>query len=229
MIQVIALLNPFSTEKTQFETEKKSIKEILEKIDPGRAVNTGWRVMVDDVIITDFDSTPEDGQTVYIKLVPEGGGTPQQQGGAMKGGGWAAIALGVASIFIPVVGPFLGAALIGSGVGMVLGGTVLMNLDIPSLNDRESPEQSPSIRGSRNQMRQLGVIPFLFGTRRIYADLAATSFTWVDRNGDQYLYQLFCAGQKDMEIDVSTIKIADTLLADYSGGSIGNILARITR
>ena len=225
MIQVIALLNPFSAEKTQFETEKKSIKEILEKIDPYKAVNTGWRVMVDDVIITDFDLIPEDGQTVYIKLVPEGGGTPQQQGGAMKGGGWAAIALGVASIFIPVVGPFLGAALIGSGVGMVLGGTVLMNLDIPSLNDRESPEQSPSIRGSRNQMRQLGVIPYLFGTRRIYADLAATSYTWVDRNGDQYLYQLFCAGQKDIEIDTSTIKIADTLLADYSGGSIDNILA----
>lgn len=225
MIQVIALLNPFSAAKTQFETDKKSIKEILEKNDPYKAVNTGWRVMVDDVIITDFDSTPEDGQTVYIKLVPEGGGTPQQQGGAMKGGGWAAIALGVASIFIPVVGPFLGAALIGSGVGMVLGGTVLMNLDIPSLNDRESPEQSPSIRGSRNQMRQLGVIPYLFGTRRIYADLAATSYTWVDRNGDQYLYQLFCAGQKDIEIDTSTIKIADTLLADYSGGSIDNILA----
>ena len=225
MIQVIALLNPFSAEKTQFETEKKSIKEIIEKIDPYKAVNTGWRVMVDDVIITDFDLIPEDGQTVYIKLVPEGGGTPQQQGGAMKGGGWAAIALGVASIFIPVVGPFLGAALIGSGVGMVLGGTVLMNLDIPSLNDRESPEQSPSIRGSRNQMRQLGVIPFLFGTRRIYADLAATSYTWVDRNGNQYLYQLFCAGQKDIEIDTSSIKIADTLLADYSGGSIDNILA----
>lgn len=225
MIRVIALLNPFSAEKTQFETEKKSIKEILEKIDPYKAVNTGWRVLIDDVIITDFDLIPEDGQAVYIKLVPEGGGTPKEQGGAMKGGGWAAIALGIAAIFIPVVGPFLGAALIGSGVGMVLGGTVLMNMDIPSLNDREQPEQSPSIRGSRNQMRQLGVIPYLFGTRRIYADLAATSYTWVDRNGDQYLYQLFCAGQKDMEIDTSTIKIADTLLADYSGGSIDNILA----
>ena len=225
MIQVIALLNPFSAEKTQFETEKKSIKEILEKIDPYKAVNTGWRVMVDDVVITEFDLIPEDGQTVYIKLVPEGGGTPKEQGGAMKGGGWATIALGIAAIFIPVVGPFLGAALIGSGVGMVLGGTVLMNMDIPSLNDREQPEQSPSIRGSRNQMRQLGVIPYLFGTRRIYADLAATSYTWVDKNGDQYLYQLFCAGQKDIEIDTSTIKIADTLLADYSGGSIDNILA----
>lgn len=225
MIRVIALLNPFSAEKTQFETDKKSIKEILEKIDPYKAVNTGWRVLIDDVIITDFDLIPEDGQTVYIKLVPEGGGTPKEQGGAMKGGGWATIALGIAAIFIPVVGPFLGAALIGSGVGMVLGGTVLMNMDIPSLNDRESPEQSPSIRGSRNQMRQLGVIPFLFGTRRIYADLAATSYTWVDRNGDQYLYQLFCAGQKDIEIDTGTIKIADTLLADYSGGSIDRILA----
>ena len=225
MIQVIALLNPFSAEKTQFETEKKSIKEILEKIDPYKAVNTGWRVMVDDVAITEFDLIPEDGQTVYIKLVPEGGGTPKEQGGAMKGGGWATIALGIAAIFIPVVGPFLGAALIGSGVGMVLGGTVLMNMDIPSLNDREQPEQSPSIRGSRNQMRQLGVIPYLFGTRRIYADLAATSYTWVDRNGNQYLYQLFCAGQKDIEIDKNTIKIADTLLADYSGGSIDSILA----
>ena len=224
MIQVIALLNPFSAEKTQFETEKKSIKEILEKIDPGRAVNTGWRVMVDDVIITDFDLIPEDGQTVYIKLVPEGGGTPQQQGGAMKFAGYAMSLVG-GILTLTGVGAGLGLALIGTGIGMVAGGTVLMNVNIPSLNDRESPEQSPSIRGSRNQMRQLGVIPYLFGTRRIYADLAATSFTWVDRNGDQYLYQLFCAGQKDIEIDTSTIKIADTLLADYSGGSIDRILA----
>ena len=224
MIQVIALLNPFSAEKTQFETDKKSIKEILEKIDPYKAVNTGWRVMVDDVIITDFDSTPEDGQTVYIKLVPEGGGTPQQQGGAMNFAGYAMALVG-GILTLTGVGAGLGLALIGTGIGMVAGGTVLMNVNIPSLNDRESPEQSPSIRGSRNQMRQLGVIPFLFGTRRIYADLAATSYTWVDRNGDQYLYQLFCAGQKDIEIDTSTIKIADTLLADYSGGSIDNILA----
>ena len=224
MIQVIALLNPFSAEKTQFETEKKSIKEILEKIDPYKAVNTGWRVMVDDVIITDFDLIPEDGQTVYIKLVPEGGGTPKEQGGAMKFAGYAMALVG-GILTLTGVGAGLGLALIGTGIGMVAGGTVLMNVNIPSLNDRESPEQSPSIRGSRNQMRQLGVIPYLFGTRRIYADLAATSYTWVDRNGDQYLYQLFCAGQKDIEIDTSTIKIADTLLADYSGGSIDSILA----
>lgn len=224
MIQVIALLNPFSAEKTQFETDKKSIKEILEKIDPYKAVNTGWRVMVDDVIITDFDSIPENGQTVYIKLVPEGGGTPKEQGGAMKFVGYAMSLVG-GILTLTGVGSGLGLALIGTGIGMVAGGTILMNVNIPSLNDRESPEQSPSIRGSRNQMRQLGVIPYLFGTRRIYADLAATSYTWVDRNGNQYLYQLFCAGQKDIEIDKNTIKIADTLLADYSGGSIDSILA----
>lgn len=224
MIQVIALLNPFSAEKTQFETDKKSIKEIIEKIDPYKAVNTGWRVLIDDVIITDFDLIPEDGQTVYIKLVPEGGGTPKEQGGAMKFVGYAMSLVG-GILTLTGVGSGLGLALIGTGIGMVAGGTILMNVNIPSLNDRESPEQSPSIRGSRNQMRQLGVIPYLFGTRRIYADLAATSYTWVDRNGNQYLYQLFCAGQKDIEIDTSTIKIADTLLADYSSGSIDNILA----
>lgn len=224
MIQVIALLNPFSAEKTQFETEKKSIKEIIEKIDPYKAVNTGWRVLIDDVVITDFDLIPEDGQTVYIKLVPEGGGTPKEQGGAMKFVGYAMSLVG-GILTLTGVGSGLGLALIGTGIGMVAGGTILMNVNIPSLNDRESPEQSPSIRGSRNQMRQLGVIPYLFGTRRIYADLAATSYTWVDRNGNQYLYQLFCAGQKDIEIDKNTIKIADTLLADYSGGSIDSILA----
>lgn len=224
MIQVIALLNPFSAEKTQFETDKKSIKEIIEKIDPYKAVNTGWRVLIDDVIITDFDLIPEDGQTVYIKLVPEGGGTPKEQGGAMKFVGYAMALVG-GFLTLTGVGSGLGLALIGTGIGMVAGGTILMNVNIPSLNDRESPEQSPSIRGSRNQMRQLGVIPYLFGTRRIYADLAATSYTWVDRNGNQYLYQLFCAGQKDIEIDKNTIKIADTLLADYSGGSIDSILA----
>ncbi|MDY4466133.1 MAG: hypothetical protein SPE30_07600, partial [Candidatus Treponema excrementipullorum] len=136
LIQVIALLNPFSAEKTQFETEKKSIKEILEKIDPYKAVNTGWRVLIDDVIITDFDLIPEDGQTVYIKLVPEGGGTPKEQGGAMKFVGYAMSLVG-GILTLTGVGSGLGLALIGTGIGMVAGGTILMNVNIPSLNDRE--------------------------------------------------------------------------------------------
>ena len=225
-IKISALLNPFSSERKEFDVAPgQSIAEILKKIDTFHAVNTGWRVLVGDTVITDFSTVPADGERVYIKLVPEGNN--QEMGNGMKAGGGILIALGIAASFIPYVGGILGAALIGSGIGMLAGGIVMYNMQIPSLNEREKPEQDPSIRGSRNQMRPLGYIPFLFGKRRIYADLATSSYTWVDpADGSQYLYQLFCAGQKDQLIDKDTIKIDETLLKEYSAsGSIDQVLA----
>ena len=84
----------------------------------------------------------------------------------------------------------------------VANGVVTYNTDIPSTKTRETPEQSPAIRGSRNQSRPLGYIPILFGKRRVYADLIATPYTMVE-NGEQYFYQLFCCGQKNQTIDTS--------------------------
>lgn len=226
LIKVIANLNPFTTDRTEFSVEKKSIKEILEKIDARKAVNSGWRVMVGDEIISDIDFVPEDGQTVYIKLFPEGDN--RDTGTGMKvAGGIMAVAGGIVMAVTgwTGVGAMFGAMLMGAGVSMFAGGSVLYNLEIPSLSSGEQPEQDPSIRGSRNQIREFGVVPFLFGTRRIYADLAATSYTWVDpSDGSQYLYQLFCAGQKDMEIDTDSVKIDETLLPDYTTGSMSDIL-----
>ena len=118
-------------------------------------------------------------------------------------------------------------ALIGSGVACFAGGVVLYNMNVPapSTKKHEAPEQDPSIRGSENQLRPYGMIPTLFGKRRIYTDLAAKSYTWAE-NGSIYLHQLFCAGQKDMTIDTGTIKIEETLLKDYSSSKdINTILA----
>ena len=227
LIKVIANINPFTNDRIEFTTGKKPIKNILEKIDERKAVCCGWRVMVEDKIISDFSCVPEDGETVYIKLVPEGDN--REQGAGMKAGGFALTILGVviaAATSWTGIGAFAGMTLIGTGVGLMASGGVLYNLDIPTLSDRPQPEQDPSIRGSRNQMRQFGVVPFLLGTRRIYADLATTSYTWVDpADGSQYLYQLFCAGQKDLEIDVKTFKIAETLLEDFTTGSMEEILS----
>lgn len=228
-IKISALLNPFSSERKEFDVAPgQSIAEILKKIDTFHAVNTGWRVLTGDTVITDFSTVPADGEQVYIKLVPEGNN--QDMGNGMKVGGGILVALGViiaAATSWTGIGAGIGAALIGSGIGMLAGGIVLYNMQIPSLNEREKPEQDPSIRGSRNQMRPLGYIPFLFGRRRIYADLATSSYTWVDpADGSQYLYQLFCAGQKDQLIDKDTIKIDETLLKDYSAsGSVEQVLA----
>ena len=224
-IQVTAYLNPFSQERKVFNFEQGiSIQEIINKIDALHAVNTGWRVMIDDEIITDFERIPEEGQRVYLKLVPEND-SPKDTGAGMKVGGAALAVLGVILCFTPVAP--LGAALVGAGIGMFAGGMALYNINIPdvNMNDREKPEQDPSIRGSRNQMRPYGVVPVLLGRRRIYADQCANPYTWVDDDGDIWLYQLFCVGQKDLQIETNSIKIEETLLKNYSAtGDIARIL-----
>lgn len=230
-IHVTACLNPFSAEKTEFSfTQGLSVGDIITKIDVLHAVNTGWRVLFNDEPVSDFDRIPEENQHVYIKIVPEGDNRSTGRGMKVAGGVMTALGVvAVATLGWTGIGGFAGAMLIGAGVGMVAGGAVLYNLDIPSLDKKKqpSPEQDPSIRGSRNQSRPYGFVPVLFGRRRIYADLAASSCTWVDpSDGSVYLYQLFCAGQKDMEIDSSSIKIDETLLSDYSASkNISTILS----
>lgn len=230
-IRVTACLNPFSNEKTEYTFDSGiSVKEIIKKLDTLNAVNTGWRVLFDDEIVTDFERKPEENQHVYIKLVPEGDN--KEAGNGMKIGGGVLIAIGavigIATSFTGV-GAFVGAALIGAGVGALAGGIVLYNTEIPDITPnrkkQETPEQDPSIKGSRNQSRPFGIVPCLLGKRRIYDDLAAKNYTWVE-NGSAYLYQLFCVGQSDLTIDTSTIKIDETLLTDYSQtGDINKILS----
>lgn len=222
-IQVTACLNPFSGERKEFSFEQGiTINEIIRNLDALNAVNTGWRVMIDDEIITDFERVPEEGQRVYIKLVPEGDNN-KDSGAGMKIAGGLLTVVGAILAFTPASA--LGFCLIGCGVGMFTGGVVLYNIEIPSLSDREKPEQDPSIRGSRNQMRPYGKVPVLLGKRRIYADACANPYTWVDSEGAIWLHQLFCVAQKDIQIDTSTLKIDETLLKDYSAtGDISRVL-----
>lgn len=226
-IKILAQINPFSSEIVKLDEQAKlPIKDILKKLDSRKAINTGWRVLVDDTVVTDFDFIPDDNSTVYIKVVPEG--SNKEQGIGMKVGGAALVVLGViVAVATAGTGLFAGIALVGSGLGLLAGGVVLYNLDIPITKSRESPKQDPSIRGSQNQMRPRGYIPMLFGRRRIYPDLAMTSFTWVEpESGSVYLYQLFCAGQKNQKIEVDSIKLGETLLKDYSSsGNITSVLS----
>lgn len=221
-VKIIAQVNAFSSERQEYDLEPCKVIDILKKIDVSGIVETGWRVMLNDEIIDDYEKETKDGDRLYIKVVPEGDNKDTG-----KGMGWAGAAMIIAGgilVFTGVGAPF-GAALVGAGVGCLAGGIALYNMDIPELGDRESPEQDPSIRGSRNQMRERGYIPALFGRRRVYSDLASQYYTWVE-DGKQYLYQLFCCGQKDQHIDVSTIKIADTLLSEYSAtGDISKVLS----
>jgi hypothetical protein len=195
-----------------------------------RELNSGFplsqaRACLNGEIVTDLSIKALDGDELSVRFVPGGGGTTEDAGAGMKIGGWALAALGIAACFIPGLGAPIGIAIIGTGLSMALGGAVLLNVDIPSLSDRERPENDPSIRGGKNQSRPGGRIPVLFGRRRVYPDLAANPHTQII-GGRQYYVQLFCGGYRDCSIDLSSIKLGETLLADLSETKdIGKILS----
>jgi hypothetical protein len=214
-VKIIAELNPFSTRRVKLTAEAKPIEEIINQLNAGFPLSQA-RVCRNGGIVTDFSQTVRDGDTLWIKFVPYG--TPQEAGAGMKAGGWALMLLGGLAVGLfgwTGVGGFLGAALIGTGLSMALGGTVLMNVNIPSLKDREKPENDPSIRGGRNQARPHGRIPVLFGRHRIYPDLAANPHTEIIGN-QQYFTQLFCGGYKDCVIDLGSFKLGETPLVELS-------------
>jgi len=210
-VKILAELSPASTKRTTFDVDPGTIAEIITNLNTGFPLRHA-RVCRNGEIVTDFTIRAEDRDTLWIKFVPYGTGTE------MKAGGWALAAIG---LLVGVTfgwtgfGAVAGAALIGSGLAMALGGTVLMNYNVPSLKEREKPDQDPSIKGGRNQMRQHGRISVLFGRHRLYPDLAANPHTSIV-DGKQYFTQLFCGGYKDCVIDPTSFKLGDTSLVEFS-------------
>ena len=211
-VKVVAELHPIRRTRVKITTGPKTVAEIIKDLNAGFPLSQA-RVCRNGEIVKDFSMAANDGDTLTVKFVPYG--SANDAGVGMKVAGWGLVALGALAFLIPGVGGFLGSALIGTGLSMVLGGAVLLNVGIPSLKDREKPEQDPSIRGGKNQMRQSGRIPVLFGRHRVYPDLAANPHTQII-DGKQYYTQLFCGGYKDCVIDKSSFKLGETYLTDLS-------------
>jgi hypothetical protein len=210
-VNVIAELHPIRRTRVKITTSSKPVAEIINALNTGFSLSQA-RVCRNGEIVKDFSITAKDGDLLVIKFVPQG--SNQQVGTGMKIGGWALAAVG-GLLIATGLGAGIGAALIGAGVGMLAGGTALLNVNIPKMNDTEKPENDPSIRGARNQSRPHGRIPVLLGRHRLYPDLTANSFTSIIGN-QQFLTQLFCGGYKDCVIDLSSFKLGDTPLINYS-------------
>ena len=220
-VKIIADLHPFKTSRVELTAEAKTIAEIIAQLNSGFPPSQA-RVSRNGEIVADFSLPALDGDTLWIKFVPAG--SPGQAGAGMKVGGWALAFVG-AVLALTGYGSAIGVALIGSGIGMIAGGAVLMNTNIPSFDDKEKPENDPSIRGGKNQSRPHGRIPVLFGRHRVYPDLAANPYTSII-DGDQYLTQLFCGGYKDCVIDLDSFKLGETPLVELSQTkSVSQILA----
>ena len=214
-VKIIAELHPFKTERIKVSSNPKPISEIITDLNSGFPLSHA-RVCKNGEIIKDFSVMAHNGDTLWIKFVPYGDN--RSAGIGMKVGGHVLTAAGIliaAFAGWTGIGAFVGAALVGTGISMMLGGTVLLNTKIPSLEDYEKPENDPSIRGAKNQSRPHGRIPVLFGRHRVYPDLAANQYTEIKDN-QQYFTQLFCGGYKDCEIDLDSFKLGDTPLIDLS-------------
>jgi hypothetical protein len=210
-VNVIAELSPHRPARTKLVVESKPIADIIAELNSGFPLSQA-RVCRNGEIIKDFSLTANDGDTLWIKFVPYGAGE------GMKAGGWALMILGAVAIGLfgwTGIGGFAGTALIGAGLSMALGGTILMNVSAQPFKDSEKPKNDPSIRGGKNQARPGGRIPVLFGRHRLYPDLAANPYTCIIGNS-QYYTQLFCGGYKDCSIDLSSFRLGETPLVQFS-------------
>ena len=165
---------------------------------------------------------------VFVALLPAGGGgsNPLQMVAmialavaAVYTGGLAAAAYGTAT------GVAAGATTIGMSVAgaiastavMVAGGMLLSAIfppaKPPSTMAREQSSPTYTIGAQGNTARLMESIPVQYGRFRVYPDFAAQPYTETDSN-NVFLYQLFCLGQG--ELDIEKIRIEDTPIENFA-------------
>ncbi len=134
----------------------------------------------------------------------------------------------IASYYLGPAGAGLTGVQLGLAVGAVtIGATLLMNAMIPppvldlGPGNRGGVEDSQmyAITGQSNQMRRLGIVPKVYGSHRIFPNVAATPYTELSVDPDtgelvQYLYAIYDFGLGTPRL--SEIKIGDTPLTTDS-------------
>lgn len=147
------------------------------------------------------------GQIVEARAVVQGGGDSDPFEII------TAITVLTLSLHLGPVGLSLGKAALVAGA-KVIGGLVVNALFPVELPDAGEPGRSVfSLHGGSNQARPYEPAMLALGTHRVFPDLAAQEYTQFIGD-DQYLFQLFDFGVGDL--DISEIKIGDTLLSAYA-------------
>ncbi len=224
-IKLVAMTHPFRADRIITEAERKPLRDLYHDLDPLLPIDNA-RFMIDDLPVSDTSLVPDDGATVIIRVVPEGGdnkstGTAGKVGGALLFG--AGIVVGLTLGWTGIGGAFA-AAMIGAGLSMMVGGYVLYNMEFPVPQSRDESTQDPSIRGSRNRANRGGPVPLILGRHLITPDHGAMPYTSVNSQS-QYLHQLFVLGYNDLVVDTTSMKIGDTPVTQYHDVSPVEVLS----
>jgi sulfur carrier protein ThiS len=224
-MHVITVHDPFhplrGREVREFR-RKRCIKALTPKTDKP------FVVLVDGqpVMRKDWDQTVSGDQIMTIVMLPQGGGG----GGSNPLQVVLMIAVIVVSIqFGPEVGGLIGfsgatATAVGQALIMV-GGSMLVNALAPppsagsgALGASSIPTASPTynVQAQGNAARLGQAIPVQYGRMKVYPDFAAQPYVEYINN-EQYLYQLFCVGQGDY--DIEAVNIGDSAVSAFDNVS----------
>lgn len=126
--------------------------------------------------------------------------------------------LGLTIAGFALTGTALSLATAAVAAGIMLAGTLAINALFPIAKQAE-PESIASsslisIQGAQNQTNAFGAVPVVLGIHRQSPYFAAKPYTEIVGD-DQYLRLLFCLGYGPL--DITDIKIGETLLSSYSG------------
>lgn len=166
------------------------------------------------VLRADWDQPVADGDLLAVVLLPQGGDDSDIGQILMM------IVVAVLSYY---TGGAVGAAY-GSGwgyaaqaaVGIV--GAMLVNAMFPppkpsgNMSDDKASSPTYNIAAQGNQARLESAIPIQYGRMLCFPDFAASPYVEYAGN-EQYLYQLFCIGQGEYEIEA--IRIEDTPIGNF--------------
>jgi len=242
-VRVIACPSPFSVQKVEARFEcGPSLGALLSEMGVEPAHGTTIRVLLDDLVIKleDFYSVyPQPGQVVTARVVPQDPVTigvllsaaaqaaaaastfagAVGLGGALSGfAGFATGLAGAAGLSgLGITAVSLGAQILGGAA--ILGGAISAGRSLtakPStgLGGSATAESSPTITGTRNNIRKFAVVPRCFGKYRIFPMLGAKLFTEVIGN-EQFLRLLFVPGYGPLELDETEFRIGETALSSF--------------
>lgn len=181
-----------------------------------RDLGAGGAVLafIDGERIEDLDVIPRPGQSVLLKAVPQGGGDTLRL--------IATIAVIAAAAFI--VGPgalaLTGAYQTAAFAGLTLVGQLAITALIPpaglSLDRPQGLSPFRGIQRTNNRIAPYEVVPKLYGTHRLFPPYAALPVP-VSRGGQQDFLGLYCVGWRNLSIDIASLKLGETPLANFVG------------
>lgn len=158
------------------------------------------------VLQKDWNTVLEDEDCLAVWTLPQGGG-----------GGGSNIGMILITVVMVAAAVFTGGASIAVAMmwGAAAGAAVaLLSMMVPqpelppSALGREAASPTYSISAQGNSARLGEAVPVQYGRMRVYPDLGAQPYT-ENRSNQVYVYQLFCLGHGDFDIEKINIEETD--------------------